>query len=388
MPIQPFHAAPNTGDAISKALGIVSAVYGIKQAGAAQDMYRAQQANLEQKTANEGKQFDIANKQSEDMANPLSPVSQLARHETLGGLEAYKNSGNLSSERYSAMKTLIEGKPATPETPDQFDDNGDLVAKGQPAQPAIPGLSAAALNKNPELGPLGAFVKGKQSADAMAAAATARAAPQNARLEETKNQNASKSGDSFENDPIIKLSKTNLNSLTRSQSILDNPNKPVLTKDLNLAYNDYINAVAAGGAATEGKIQRELPESFDTNWNDLKAKAGKFDDLRQDPTGAQLISMLKENISTVRGDLSKAVEEQAARRFDDYTANTNPKVQDTVKKKLKTYAPNVYAQKFGGSPDQGGSNAATGGPKVGAIEEGHKFKGGNPADPNNWELVK
>lgn len=27
-------------------------------------------------------------------------------------------------------------------------------------------------------------------------------------------------------------------------------------------------------------------------------------------------------------------------------------------------------------------------PKVGAIEDGHRFKGGNPADPKNWEEVK
>ena len=35
----------------------------------------------------------------------------------------------------------------------------------------------------------------------------------------------------------------------------------------------------------------------------------------------------------------------------------------------------------------GASNGGTGRPAVGAIEDGYRFKGGDPSDPNNWERV-
>lgn len=377
MPIQPFHAPASPIDAISKALGVVHDIYGIKQAGAAQDMLAAQTQYLQQKTQNEGVQSDIQNEALKAQADPTSNESKFARAELSAGLDAYAKSGYTDQGTASKLKGLING------TPDETDEDGNVV------KPGSPGLSAIAISKNPELSALSSFVKGEQSAKAMAAAATARSAPQTARLEETKNQNSVAAGNSFENDPIIKLSKTNLNSLTRSQSILDNPNKPVTTNDLNLAYNDYINAVAAGGAATEGKIQRELPETWATQFNSLKGKAGEFDDLRQNETGAQLIGMLKQNIGTVRNDISNAVRDQAANRFDDYKASTNQKVQEVAKGKLLKYAPDVYAQKFGqqsegpteSTPSSSSSMRSVSNDEINQYAQKH---GMDPAEASKW----
>jgi len=39
-------------------------------------------------------------------------------------------------------------------------------------------------------------------------------------------------------------------------------------------------------------------------------------------------------------------------------------------------------------PSKTATPSAPGVPKIGTIEGGYRFKGGNPADPKNWEKVK
>ena len=243
-------------------------------------------------------------------------------------------------------------------------------------QQSLRGLSADDINHNKELAPL---IKTKSSYGQTAIG----------RLEEQKNQNSVQAGHAFEADPIIKLSKTNLNSLTKSLSILDNPHKPVTTRDLNLAYTDYINAVAAGGAATEGKINRELPHTFETEFNDIKQYFGTNDDIRKDPAGAKLLKMLRENIASVQTDMRDQIGAQASSLYKNYAAHTNPKVQNIAKSKYRLYGGDKWDQKQSqGSPGllpapQGGS------PAPGAIIlKGYRFKGGDPSDKNSWEKVQ
>lgn len=166
-------------------------------------------------------------------------------------------------------------------------------------------------------------------------------------LDEKKNQNSVQTGKDFEHDPIIKLAKTNLNGLTKAEGILNNPNKPLIPQDLTLAYNDYINSVTAGGAATEGKIHRELPVTWATDWETAKQKVGKNDDIRKNTAIAPLIMDLKNNITQVRGDMQNAVSDQAKNIFDNYETNTNQKVQEERRVKLGTYSPQHYKEYYG-----------------------------------------
>jgi hypothetical protein len=80
-------------------------------------------------------------------------------------------------------------------------------------------------------------------------------------------------------------------------------------------------------------------------------------------------------------------------------AATYNRVLDTLdnEAKLATQAPEMareaHRQKPGGQTAAPSDAPAStpmqgGGPRIGDIEDGHRFKGGNPADPNSWEKVQ
>ena len=182
-------------------------------------------------------------------------------------------------------------------------------------------------------------------------AGQAKASGMEGRVDVMKQNAANGFANHVDNDSILKLSRNNLNSLDRSTSILNKPSdQPVTSKDLNLAYNDYINAVSAGGAATEGKIARELPETFEQKLNEIKQKFGDNSDLRSDPSGRALISLLSKNISTVKGDISNAVSDRANDYFNSGINSPNPYVQNMAKQKLQHYdVAGKYTAAYGGA---------------------------------------
>lgn len=226
------------------------------------------------------------------------------------------------------------------------------------------------------------FIEQHLQQEAAVRGAQLKASGMNGRVDVMKDNQTLAAGKAYEVDPIIKMSKTNLNSLVRSESILQNPDRPVTAKDLNLAYTDYINAVAAGGAATEGKISRELPETWDQKWNELKLKAGNISDLRKDPVGKALIEQLQSGISSVKGDLGDAMMDQAQNIHTGLSQSSNPNVVAASSAKIGDYNSKYSRQALS---KKSGHSAASSGPKAGDVMSGYKFKGGDPADQNNWE---
>lgn len=116
------------------------------------------------------------------------------------------------------------------------------------------------------------------------------------------------------------------------------------------AWDQYIDrGVAMGIAGLEGLRGQYSPEQL----NAMLAQAGQMDEYQK--------FIQPDTVSIAPGAGLYSM---------------NPMTQQ-----IETLVQPNYGGAAPFSPVQGG------GPQVGQIEDGHRFKGGNPADPNNWESV-
>lgn len=166
-------------------------------------------------------------------------------------------------------------------------------------------------------------------------------------VDEKKNVNAATAGQAFEKDPIITPLKKQQQALDRLKTILTGKN-PVTSQQLNTAYMDYSSAVAQGGAATEGKVHLELIQPFAGKLNELESRFGKVSDIRAKVP--ELITNLLGAANQLKGDYDDAIDKQASMIHSSFKDSSNPKVQSTIKRKLKEYSPRAYSREYGEEP--------------------------------------
>ncbi len=209
-------------------------------------------------------------------------------------------------------------------------------------------------------------------------------------LDERRNKNAAQAGNDIEK-AVAPLKKTQQN-LARAQGMLDG-SVPLSAQNFNLLQQDLIQATAPGGVATEGKMNREMIETYAQKINELKTRFGNITDIRQ--AQPQVVNQMRSLIGEIKGEYDRAMEQQATDAADSYSANTNPKVQATLKNKLQRYAPHSYQERYGQGLVNSGLVGQQGlvqnapptqaGPKVGDVENGYQFLGGDPSNPKSWK---
>lgn len=203
-----------------------------------------------------------------------------------------------------------------------------------------------------------------------------RLALQGKRFEETQNQNAASAGNKLESDPLIQDMTNARYNLSRGKNLLTG-STPLTYNNLNAVQQDVINGMTKGGQSSEGKVSREMQESWAGRYNNLLAKAGQYgpnNDIRkQDPGLAKQIGDLLNEVDSTIGE---NIADRKSRLASSYSQSTNPKVQAVVKQKLSeptnpggliskglikpgmvtqpSYDPDVlkYAEKFKISPEE------------------------------------
>lgn len=188
-----------------------------------------------------------------------------------------------------------------------------------------------------------ATIAGKKMAQTMVMM-QARLAQGDRRLEIREDDQASHAGQAVET--AVKPFKNTLNSIDRAESLL-NGKEPVTAKSLAIAQQDFINSVAQGGAATEGKVNREMIHTIDEAINDAKLRFGNIADLRK--SQPQIIEHMRGLFAQVKADYRQAMQQQMQDTSGSYSQTSNKKVQETLKGKADRYQAPGSESPAGGS---------------------------------------
>lgn len=162
------------------------------------------------------------------------------------------------------------------------------------------------------------------------------------------------------------------------------------TKAANV-YRAIDSAIPLVGVWTAGTVGRPLSTLGGTAAANLRANIDTleanlaFNELQQmrasSPTGGALGSITEKELELLGSTIASLKQSQSPAQL----ASNLKFVKQQYAKTLAQMEKDFEAD-YGGGKAQAGT--ATGFPKAGAVENGYRFKGGNPADPNSWERAQ
>lgn len=144
---------------------------------------------------------------------------------------------------------------------------------------------------------------------------------------------------------------------------------PMLTRLVETSTDESSYQRNRATAQEYGIDVANLPPLFDPRWRDQQLVTLKA---LQDPAKAEALS----TAGKIAMDMG----------YKPNTAEFNKAVNDIWKaQEAKPYVVGGETRLY--QPQIGGQGQAVGAPQPGAVEDGYRFKGGNPADPSAWEPV-
>jgi len=163
------------------------------------------------------------------------------------------------------------------------------------------------------------------------------------------------------------------NNMRSRRALIATDDVNAIPQQLDAAFADYAS-VMKGGVPDQESMRHIRVDTLASKWANLK----------------QLITSKPQSINTpeVQGKLKQMLQEvvkvddQAITKWWDYNEKANKDILSN--KEFKSMWTEMRKEAMGLAsdvPSEGGI------PKIGDIMDGHKFKGGNPADAKNWEKV-
>lgn len=206
-------------------------------------------------------------------------------------------------------------------------------------------------------------------------------------------------------DAAMKMQNFKLNELQQQkleQELQLAPQKrsmEMTEKQMELSEKARKSRLAGGGGSTQEKLQglgaSDKPR-FDNTKMALNAvfgmeKALSSGDKTFSLMGDNNFTIAQRNFSEALGRLQSggAIGKDEEARFKSMapTAFDSPEIRAVKLKQLKEEL-GARLQTLGFKSEELGFEEGSSGPKVGQIEDGYKFKGGDPANKKNWEKVK
>lgn len=175
-------------------------------------------------------------------------------------------------------------------------------------------------------------------------------------------------------------------SLNKGMKTILNPPEGKFTKQVASDVNQEIAAALSGARASGGSDYKMKAQEMDSLYEEYKNALQKITGQAQDAVPEDI----KRQMFSTLEHLQKIVAENMSShlsKLGSAAANAgNPYYHNMLIEKKKNYgaAPQGLIGQAPGGVSGGGAPKM---PKVGDIEDGHKFKGGNPADPKSWEAL-